>query len=230
MQNLNEKPVGIGDRINEFIQKHRKPIFITAVAVFLVLIICIVFISLLDVFREKAIVTVENLNSRYEVLRPEITGEESESDPENDALIAQLLEELESFANKSLFGYARGRAWLIVGVMYSDMKDWEQAEKAWLAAAKAAGKTHLVPVAYFNAGAAAEEQGKPEDAISCYAKCLSADFPASTRAQFAIGRLWESLNDDTAALEAYRSVISGWPHDSVWVNLAHSRIIALEAK
>jgi tetratricopeptide (TPR) repeat protein len=93
-------------------------------------------------------------------------------------------------------------------------------------------KTYLSPVAFFNAGAAAEEQGKAQEAIEYYTNCLasSADFPGAPRAQFAIGRLQEGLHENAAALEAYRAVISGWPYNQVWVNLAHSRIIALEAE
>jgi len=55
-------------------------------------------------------------------------------------------------------------------------------------------------------------------------------FPAAPRAQFSVGRLRESLNEDEKAIEAYRAVISSWPNDQVWTNLARSRIIALEIK
>jgi len=88
----------------------------------------------------------------------------------------------------------------------------------------------LAPIAFFNAGAAAEEQGKTEEAIAYYTNSLSssADFPDAPRAQFAVGRLRESLHETDAAIEAYRAVISGWSYDQVWTSLAHSRIIALE--
>jgi tetratricopeptide (TPR) repeat protein len=117
-----------------------------------------------------------------------------------------------------------------MGAVYSAKKDWARAETAWASAAKAAKKTYLVPLAWFNAGAAAEEQGKTEAAIEYYSNSLNlaADFPAAPRAQFALGRLHETLNQNDAAIEAYRAVISTWPYDMVWTSLAHSRIIALE--
>ena len=224
MQNPNEKSA-TSDRINDFVQKHRKPIFVSAGAVVVLLAACIAGFSLTDVLRNRAITAVEDLNSRYEELRPTITEDDSEND------VALLLEDLAVFAKKNS-GYAGGRAWYIAGSIHSDRKNWEEAEAAWAAAAKAAKKTYMVPFAFFNAGVAAEEQGKIEEAIGYYASSLSApaDFPFAPRAQFSIGRLRESLNETEAAIGAYRSVISRWPYDEVWTNLARSRVIALEAR
>jgi tetratricopeptide (TPR) repeat protein len=144
----------------------------------------------------------------------------------------ELLAELESFAKKTFFGYAGGKAYSIIGAIHSERKDWPAAETAWAAAAQAAKKTYLAPLAYFNAGAAAEEQGKTEEAIGYYASSLefTEDFPGAPHAQFSIGRLRESQGDNAAAIEAYQAVISGWTYDMVWASLAHSRIIALELK
>jgi tetratricopeptide (TPR) repeat protein len=227
----------IGNGINEFIQKHRKPIFVAAGIILLILVFCIAALAVMDVLRARAISSVEEFGSRYEELRP-LISEESSADK-----VTQLLAELEVFAKKNsgnaisnalgrATGYAGGKAWSIIGSIYGEKKDWAAAEAAWASAAKAARKTYLAPVAFFNAGAAAEEQGKTEEAIKYYTDSLasSVDFPAAPRAQFAIGRLRESLHETDAAIEAYRSVISGWSYDQVWTSLAHSRIIALEAE
>jgi len=245
MQNKNGKSVpgnasatddaGIGDGINEFIQKHRKPIFIAAVAALALLVVCIAVLSIMDMLRARSISAVEEFASRYEELRPFISEEDSADKA------AQLLAELEVFAKKNSgnvisnalgrpSGYAGGKAWSIIGSIYSDKKDWAAAETAWVSAAQAGKKTYLSPLAFFNAGAAAEEQGKTAEAIGYYTKSLdsSADFPAAPRAQFAIGRLQETLHETAAALEAYRAIITDWPYDRVWTSLAHSRIIALE--
>ncbi|MDR2718424.1 MAG: tetratricopeptide repeat protein [Treponema sp.] len=238
MQNKNEKsaPGGgandassIGDGINEFIQKHRKPLFVSAGVILLILILCIAALSVMDILRAGAISAVEEFGSRYEALRPSITEEYSA----NDA--AQLLAEIEAFTQKKstlAAGYAGGKAWSIIGSIHSDKKDWAASETAWAAAARAGKKTYLAPLAFFNAGAAAEEQGKTQEAIEYYTSSLasSADFSGAPRAQFAIGRLRETLHEDAAAIDAYRAVISGWPHDRVWTSLAHSRIIALEVE
>ena len=241
MQNENEKRVmgaakeitTVSDGINEFVQKYRKPIFVSAGVVLLALLAFIAALSIMDILNGKAISVVEELNGRYETLHPSITEEYSAVDVE------ALLADLEAFARKNSGaaaimkpGYAGGKAWSIIGSIHSDRKEWPEAETAWASAAKAAKKTYLAPLAFFNAGVAAEEQGKTEEAIEYYSSSLAdaADFPGAARAQFAVGRLREALGDNAAAIEAYRAVISGWPYDMVWPSLAHSRIIALEVE
>jgi tetratricopeptide (TPR) repeat protein len=226
MQNQNpEQKIGISTRINDLIQKNRKPIFIISGTVLVLLVAGIATLSLMDYMRNKAINTVENFSSRYESLRPSIGDQNRSGDIDN------FLAELETFAKKNS-GYAAGRAWSIIATIHSEKKVWTQAEAAWAAAAKAAEKTYLCPIALFNAGAAAEEQGKTNEAIEYYTGSLSAvsSFPSAARAQYAIGRLRESRNENAEAMEAYRPVISGWPYNPAWTNLAHSRIIALEVK
>jgi tetratricopeptide (TPR) repeat protein len=219
----------LGDGINEFVQKHRKPIFVSTGLVLLSLIAFIVVLSVLDVVRAKAVTAVEDFSSRYENLLPSITENYSAGDVE------KLLAELEVFARKNsgaVTGYAGGKAWAIIAGIHGEKKDWAAAETAWAEAAQASQKTYLAPLAFFNAGAAAEEQGKTNEAIAYYSSSLAstADYSGAARAQFAIGRLQESLGDTNAAIEAYRAVIVGWSYDQVWPNLARSRIIALEGE
>ena len=215
----------LGDGINEFIQKHRTPIFVLAGFIFLSLIAFIVVLSVMDVVRGRAINAVEEFSSRYEDLLPSITEEYSAVDTD------QLLADIEAFTRRNS-GYAAGKAWSLIANIHGQRKNWQAAETAWASAAKAAKKTYLAPLAFFNAAAAAEEQGKTNEAIEYYASSLAstADFSGAPRAQFAIGRLLESLGDNAAAIEAYRAVITGWSYDQIWPNLARSRIIALEAE
>ena len=229
MQKPNEKQgvedVNASEKINEFIQKNRKPIFITAVSLLLILVAAIAAVSLMDVFRKRAIAAVEELNDRYETILPSITEEYFADD------VNSLLDELTGFAKKHS-GYAGGRAWLLIGGIHAAKKEWAEAETAYASAAKSAGKIYLAPIAWFNAAAAAEEQGKTAEALEYYGSSLTtqAVFSSAPRAQFSVGRLHETLNENEKAVEAYRAVISGWPHDQIWTNLARSRIIALEAK
>jgi tetratricopeptide (TPR) repeat protein len=76
---------------------------------------------------------------------------------------------------------------------------------------------------------AAEESGNIEDAIAHYTETLvyADSFPQAAKAQFAIGRLREEQQNKEAAIEAYREVIAKWPSETIWINLANSRIIAL---
>ena len=224
MQNENETPE-VGGGIVEFIQKNRKSIYICAGVIGVSVIVCFSVFLLRDIFRKKAVNAAEELRSRYEVLLPSINEEDNASDVEI------LLADLESFAKKNS-GYAGSKAWSMIAGIYSGREEWASAETAWLAAAKSGAKIFLGSVAMFNAGAAAEEQGKLAEAIEYYAKSIvsPSGFSFAPRAQFSIGRIRESLGDTDAAIEAYRAVISGWPYDTMWINLAHSRIIALESK
>jgi len=220
-----EKNPNPGEKINEFIQKNRKPIFIISASMLVILFAVIAALSLMDVFRNRAIAAVEDFSARYEDLLPSITEEYSQDDA------ASFIEELTAFAKKNS-GYPGGRAWLLIGGVHAARKEWAEAENAYAKAAKSAGKTYLAPLAWFNAGAAAEEQNRTTQAIDYYSSSLTtqAVFLAAPRAQFSVGRLQETLNEDEKAIEAYRAVISNWPYDQVWTNLARSRIITLEIK
>ena len=224
MANATEK-AGLGEGINEFVQKNRRPIFAALGIIAVLLAAVVATLSIMDVLRKKATAGVEELNRRYESLRFTIAEESSASDVE------ALLGDLNTFARKTS-GYPGGKAWSIIAGIHGDKKQWAEAETAWTAAAAAAPKTYLAPLSWFNAAVAAEEQDKIAEAIDYYCKSLvqPAVFPSASHAQFSIGRLKETQNDTAAAIEAYRAVISNWPYDTVWTSLAHSRIAALESK
>jgi tetratricopeptide (TPR) repeat protein len=223
-ENFNEK-VSLGEGINNFIQKNRKGILLCFGIIVVLLAGFIGGLAIRDAVRNKAISRVEDFNTRYEELRWDINEVSKEAD------VSALLNDLTAFAEKTS-GYAGGRAWAIIAGIRGDKKEWPQAEQAWSSAAKAASKTYLAPVALFNAAAAAEEQGNAEDAIRLYTECLvkADNFPGAPRAQFSIGRLQESQNSSSAALEAYRALVSKWPADPIWTNLAQNRIIELQLK
>jgi len=214
-----------GERINEFIQRNRKPVLFTAVTLLVLFIAAVAALSLIDALGNRAVAAVEEFNDRYEALLPSVTEEYSADD------VAAFIEELTAFAKKNS-GYPGGRARFLIGGIRAAKKEWAEAEAVYAGAAKSAAKTYLAPLAWFNAGAAAEEQGKTAEAIAYYGNSLTtkAAFSAAPRARFSMGRLHETLNEDEKALEAYRAVISGWPYDEVWTNLARNRIIALETK
>jgi len=226
MQTSNEKQPAISQGITEFIQRNRKPIFVSVVAIILVLIGSVIALVITDFTRGRAIAAVEDFGVRYEALRDFISP-----DAENgqDEELANLIAELRVFAPRNS-RYAGGRAWSMLGSIYGRKGEWAEAEAAWLAAARATARSYMAPIALFNAAAAAEEQGRLEQAIYHYERSISAPagFFAAPRAQFSIGRLHEALGDEAAAIQAYRDIIFRWPHDTTWTNLAHSRIVALE--
>jgi len=224
----NEKP-GITEIINEFIQKNRKLLLISLIAIIGMIIVLIAVFSIRDSMISKAFIRVDDFSRQYQSIKNRPT--DNLSDEERYYLnqeIYLLLEDLTQFGKKNS-GFAGARAYAISAEIFEEMQSWSDAENAWTNAAKTASKTYFAPVAYFNAAVAAEEQGNQRKAIELYGKALEYGdtFPAAPRAQFSIGRIQESSGDRNAAIAAYQILVSRWPQDQIWVNLAYSRILAL---
>lgn len=206
-----------------FLQRNRKGIFLIAGLIILAFAGLVVFITLSSVLNKNAIAEIEELGRIYEELR--ISSQNANYAADMDKLLA----EIELFA-KNKKGYAPGKAWSMIALVYADREDWPKAKDAWLNAADAGKKTFLGPIALFNAAAAEEEMGNFERAIELLQSCLSHpfEFPSAPRAQFAIGRLYEKQKNYPAALEAYREVLIKWHDFPMWQNLARDRVIAIE--
>jgi len=217
----------ITEKLNDFLQKNRKVLFLGLVAVVVILAALIIGLTVREKLLTSAFSKVDALNERYEELLPFIGSEDSEA-ASKQADISALLEDINAFASRNS-GFAAARAYSLSAGIYELQKNWAESEKAWTLAAKAAEKNYLAPVSLYNAAVAAEEQGNIEAAIALYTRSLSFEnsFSGAARAQFNIGRLQESRNNREAALEAYRSLLGKWPNDQLWANLAQSRIIQL---
>jgi len=224
MQNKTENP-RLADRITDFVQRNRKGIFIVTGIIIFLFAGFVVYLSVSDYLNKKYIAAVEELSQRYEDIRYKIGDDPFAYD------IESLISDSKNFAADKK-GFPAGKAWSIAANIYSERKDWRQCEEAWQNAAAAANKTYLGPIAFFNAAAAAQEQGKYEQAIEYLVKCVEHkfEFPSAPRAQFSIGSLYERLDNYPAALEAYREVLIKWPELPVWQQLARSRIAAIEIR
>ena len=219
--------LSINQRLNEFVQKNRKGLFLGLVAVIILLVGSIITLTVREKINTNAFSKVDAFNQRYEELKTYI-GSEAPDAASRQTEIEALLNELESFAaGKS--GFAAARAYSVSAGIYEAEKKWAEAEKAWIDAAKAAGKSYLAPISLYNAAVAAEEQGNTESAIELYNQTLNYEngVLVAVRAQFSIGRLEESRNNREAALEAYKSLVGKWPMDPLWANLAQNRIMIL---
>jgi tetratricopeptide (TPR) repeat protein len=224
MANTEQKAekLNMSELVVDGIQKHRKIIIIGGILIVVLLVGTVIGLSVRETMTVKAIRTVEAFNDRYEELRFDIN--ESAKGEE----VKTLLDEISAYAAKA-HGYSGVRAFMLAASIHADRKNWQEAEDAWIQAAKKGGKTYLVPVALFNSAVAAEERGDIEGAIAHYTEALvyADSFPQAAKAQFAIGRLREEQKDTETALEAYRTLIEKWPGETIWTNLANNRIIAL---
>jgi len=221
----NNENQNVTDKINDFVTKNRKAIFIVIGAIIVLFVGLISYLSISDTLNKKAITALDELNGKFDDLS--LNNEEDYNTPEVETILA----EFKTFAEKTN-GFSGSKAWAVIGQIYSGRKDWANAQEAWLSAAKKGNKTYLAPIALFNAAAAAEEQGNLEQAIELLEQCVAHkfEFPAAARAQFSIGRLHETLGNNTAAVDAYRVVLSKWPQMPVWQNLARSRLAVIEEK
>ncbi|MDR1836807.1 MAG: tetratricopeptide repeat protein [Treponema sp.] len=224
MQNKTEN-VKLAEKLTDFIQRNRKGIFIITGTIIFLFAGFVVYLSVSDYLNKKYIVAVEELSGRYDEIADKIGDDPFALD------IEELISDSKNFAGNKR-GLPAGKAWSIAANIYSQRKEWPQSEDAWQKAAAAGNKTYLGPIALFNAAAAAQEQGKYEQAIEYLEKCVGHkfEFPSAPRAQFSIGSLYERLDNYPAALEAYREVLIKWPDLPVWQQLARSRIAAIEIR
>jgi tetratricopeptide (TPR) repeat protein len=224
MSNIEQKAekFNINELLVDGIQKNRKVLVISGIVILVLLTGLAAGLLIRDVLAAEAVKTIEAFNERYEELRIDISDLAKEKDAN------ALIDEISAYASKT-FGYSSVRAYMLAASIHADRKNWQEAENAWVKAAQKGAKTYLVPVSLFNAAVAAEEGGNIEGAIAHYNKVLiyAEFFPQAAKAQFSIGRLREELKDTEAALESYRALVEKWPKETIWVNLANSRIIAL---
>jgi tetratricopeptide (TPR) repeat protein len=241
------------EKIIEVIQKNRKAI----IGGFFVLVVGLAAAIVGLALREKAAVNaftaIDDFERRYEPLaksfaaalrEDEALANMSEEDARAIAELKQqfdispelnqdevdgLLSDLGDFAAKKS-GFAAQRAFAMQASIYRDQKKWAEAQSAFLSAESRAPQTYFAPVLLYNAAAAAEELGDLEAAIALYTRVAqeheSAAFIAP-EAQFSVGRLNEARGDTQAALAAYRELVNTFSQDTLWLNLAQSRILFL---
>jgi tetratricopeptide (TPR) repeat protein len=225
LQNNDENTITV--RIFDIIQKNRKTLIIAFAAVLVILAGFIIGSAIMDKARTKAIGQVIEFEQRYEGLKYFVSRTDAEA-IEKIPQIFTLLEDLAAFQKRNS-GLALARSYYLSGDIHADQKNWAGAEAAWAEAARAAKKSYLAPLSFFNAAVAAEERGNTQDAIDFHNSALAFgdSFPAAAKSQFSIGRLEESRGNTAGAVEAYRSLLSKWPNDPYWSNLAQSRLVVL---
>jgi tetratricopeptide (TPR) repeat protein len=225
------------DGLYAFFEKNRKPLFISCAIILVLLASLIAVLLVSEAIQKNETAKLDALAERYDKIKDSLkvvdgAVENGGEDPVNTSAdageIEALLNDLRSLG-ESASGYPAARAWFMAANIYHERGEWQEAQDAWLAAAAKGASTHLSPVCLFNAAVVGETQGDTDSALQNYQHTLSfEDFPAAAHAQFSVGRLEEKKGDNEAAIAAYRAVIEKWPADTDWVNLAHSRILALE--
>jgi tetratricopeptide (TPR) repeat protein len=203
------------DKILHFIQKNRKGLLIGLGCIVLGIVALTVVYAVNESTAKKAIAELDVYSDKL-----------AEADLESPET-AELVAEIEQFAEKK-GGYAGAEAYNLVAGYHADKKAWDLAEAAWLKVAAKAPKDFFAPAALFNAAVASEEQGNTTKAIDYYTQAAEYEglFGGAARAYFAMGRLYESENNSSAALEMYQKIADDYPEDEL-TKLAQSRIVVL---
>ncbi len=202
--------------------KEKAKVFIGAglalIAFFLVL-------GFLEYGRDKknnaSILAAEDMEKVYGDYLKADEDKKADKQSELQVLIDEALAEYEGF-------YAQMRALDIQALLYKNEKEYEKAAEAWITLSEAFPESYMAPVALVNAAACREDGGDLEGAISLYTlveenyKDRSAD---RSEVLFNLGRLNEKKGDTKQALSWYEQIDG----PALWLNLAKSRIIAINA-
>lgn len=220
MAEQNDKTSTFSERCSNFLTQHRK-----AIAFILALVCAAVAIALIaSSIRSR---TAKNASIQTEAIISEWMDIRIKNAKDKDAREAMLIEKLEKQAVANGNTYAAFRAYTTLGEIYSLRKDWEKALGCYQKAGATLPDAYTAGIAYFNAGACADELKQYEKALEFYTlSAASDDFPLKPRALFNVGRLEENLSHKDKAVAAYTNLIALYP-DNDWALLAKSRVIAL---
>ena len=213
-------------KLSDFIGKHRVVFISIGAAIVAVLLTAGIYTW---VSSSRAM----NSARAVELARDQIAAWSEETDEaKKTELETKLLADLDAVAKKYSRTFAAQQALFTKASLYAFKKDWANAETASLAAADRMPKTYLAPVALQAAAVAAEEQGKPDEAIAYYGRIVkdhAVDTPNLAHAYFSLGRLAEGKSDWQGALGHYNKLLTDFS-GSDWASLAKNRVVFLKAQ
>lgn len=219
-----EGKVSFAQKINDFLAKSRTVIIVALAAFVIVLGAIFAFSVINDNRKATAFESVDTIVTKWEEARS--AADKSGLSSSEDGFVASLQKVAD--ANKANFGGTRAN--MAIAEIYFSRKDWQNAQKYYLAAIACSPKAYTAGINYFNAGVCADELGVAEDAVKYLTKASECEnFAMKSRAIFNLGRVEEQRSNKDAALAAYGKLVEKYPDDD-WTLLAESRIIALKIK
>ncbi|MDA8426943.1 MAG: hypothetical protein M0Z80_12480 [Treponema sp.] len=216
----------ITHHVADFLRKFRLALLGILGAVVLVIIVVAIWTAVAESRMKASTLAIENAENELATYQSE--QDQTKKTALEKTLVASLDKVIVSWPKL----YAAQKAHAIKAQLDADAKDWEGAEKEWVAASNLLKGDFLAPVALQNAAAAAEERGADDKAAGYY-KTLLAKYGKNTigvvHAYFALGRISEESKDYTAAVGYYEKIVAGYPSDD-WTKLAKDRILALRSQ
>ena len=209
-------------KVNGFLEKNRKAVLGTFIAVIAVLIIFLAVEIVLSTTSKKNLGKVETLY--YELT----TNASSLDEAAVTQKCTEYLEKLADYTTKG--GIAGVRANMIAADLAFMKKDYAAAVDFYDAAIAKGKKSYTAPICSFNKGVCYENLNKTDDAVAAYKYAAEfADFGMAPHAYFSLGRILESKGDYAGAVEAYKTLNDKFAYDD-WANLAKTRLITLQAE
>ncbi len=209
-------------KLNGFLEKNRKPVIITFVVVFVLVIGFIAGSIVVSSSSKKALAAVEGYY--YEMM----DSSTSLDDAEITKRSTECIEKLAAYTNKG--GIAGLRANMLSAELSYLLKDYENAVTYYDAAIAKGKKSYTAPVCFYNKAACYEELGKLADAAEAYrAAAEFEDFGMASHTYFSLGRVLEAQGDYAGAVEAYKA-LNDKSSDDDWSHLAKTRIIDLQSQ
>lgn len=219
-----EEELTLQQHISAFLVKNRSLIIGGIVAIFVIIGALVAITIVADNKRDAAYSKIDSAVEQW--IEARNAADTTTLASTEDSIIA----ELEKIAAGNGRSFAGARAGMALAEIYFSRKDWQNAEKWYLAVEKASPESYTAGLALFNASVCADESGKPEDALAFLEKAVALEsFPLKTRALFNIGRIEEGRNQIENAIAAYGKLTGDYAEDE-WTLLAQSRLIALTLK
>lgn len=214
------------EKLSDFITKNKK------VFVGIVVILCLALVGV-GIYTLVSSSYAKNSSRAMEEVKTKIVAWNNETDETKKAeMEGEIIPALENIATKWPRSFAAQQALYGIASLYGVKKDWIQAESFALQSADRKAGTYVVPMALEIAAAAAEEQGKTEEAIGYYQRIVEKHKDANpniAHTYFSLGRLKESSADYSGALEYYNTLLADFSGTD-WALLAKNRVVYLKAQ
>lgn len=221
MSENNEKTT-VSTKLNSFLEKNRVWLFTVLGVLVAAVIVCAVVISVSAKSADKAVSAVDEITYVFTKDSADL------SDDEVAAKRAAALESVKPYLSKG--GVGGVRANMLAADLYFQGKDYTSALECYKATVAKGKKSYTAPLAYFNMAVCYEELGNNADAAANYK--LAADFNGfvlRSHALFSTGRVYEAMNENAKAAEAYNTLIEATPNDA-WAQLAKTRVMDMKIK
>jgi tetratricopeptide (TPR) repeat protein len=216
----------ISHHVADFLRRFRSVLIGILGAVILAVIVIAIWTAIVDARLKSSTLAIENAENSLS------TYQNEQDQTKRADLLKSLQASLDNVIAKWPGLYAGQKAHTIKAKLDEDTKDWEGAEKEWLAAANMLKTDFLAPIALQGAATAAEERGADDKAAQYYKKLISLYSKKSIgipHAYFALGRISEESKDYTAAVGYYEKIVASYPDDD-WTKLAKDRILFLKSQ